>query len=182
MTDATKALDDVRRAVDVLAEAMRPPAAPRPEPKFKVGDAFVDPNAPKRTFVITAPPKWDDSGLGWRYPGLDCGCVGNWGEKCLSTPSRWLPIPPRRQVSTTSEPWSLEELQTYRKALPEMLRECQQRASTIPSVLACAERFIISLIDEIDGLRTRTAGLEAAIEAMHDGTIREAEKAKGDPK
>jgi len=38
------------------------------------------------------------------------------------------------------------------------------------------------LIREIDRLRTRTAGLEAAIEAMHEGTIREAEKAKGDPK
>ena len=62
------------------------------------------------------------------------------------------------------------------------LAELRKLVDGFPPVGMVQSRYVRELIREIDRLRTRTADLGAAIEAMHDGTIREAEKAKGDPK
>jgi len=81
----------------MAAEGLEPPkdAPARPEPKFKVGDAFVDTLDPKRIFIITEPPRWTGKD-GWRYRGMDSlNGDDHWIERMLCNSRIRLPIPAR---------------------------------------------------------------------------------------
>jgi len=81
----------------MAAEGLEPPkdAPARPEPKFKVGDAFVDTLDPKRIFIIAEPPRWTGKD-GWRYRGVDSlNGDDHWIERMLGNSRIRLPVPPR---------------------------------------------------------------------------------------